>query len=227
MVELRRRVWFNYAVIPLMLWVIGQAFSFYLTRYINRIIHGDPTTYFDASIFLDDIIPLMPIWIVVYILTYVFWAMSFIWISQESREMCYRAFAADLLAKIVCAVIFLTFPTYVERPIVETESVFTWLLNLIYTADESDNLFPSMHCSVSWLAMRYVLKCRKIPRWYKYSSVVITLMIFASVVFTKQHVFVDILGGLAVAEICVQVSERSKIYRLYHKLDLRKLYERK
>jgi hypothetical protein len=60
--------------------------------------------------------------------------------------------------------------------------------------------------------------------WYKLFSILAVLSIFASVLFTKQHVIVDIIGGVAVAEVSILLSERTKAYRLYYKLDIYDLY---
>ena len=226
-VNLRRRLLPDYAVIPAVLWVVGQVLSFYATRFVCAWIYGGYENFFDLSTKIDSLIPLSANWIYIYVLTYPFWLVSFVWIAWEGKEMCCKAFAADFLGKIACAIIFIALPSYMIRPEVQTEGPATWLLNFIYIADSPDNLFPSMHCSVSYFAARYVLRCRKIPNWYKIISVVMAVLVFFSVVLVKQHLFVDILGGIAIAEICTQLSDRLKLYKLYFKLDLGKYYERK
>lgn len=225
--SLRRKVLPDYAVIPVILWVIGQAVAFYLTRVLNHIFYCSYENYFDISISLDSVIPAIPQWVYIYILTYVFWVVSFALICRDSKEMCYKALSAEMLGKLVCAIIFISLPTFIVRPEVEVDSLSTFLLNFIYKADTPDNLFPSMHCSISYFATRYVLKCKKIHKWYKILSVVMTILICFSVVFTKQHVILDIPGGLFVAEICSQVSDRLKFKRIYEKLDIGRFYERK
>ena len=227
LLSLRRKLLPDYAVIPVILWVIGQAISFYATRILNHFIYGGYENFCDISISLDSIIPVVPQWIYIYILTYAFWVISFFLICHESKEMCCKALSAEMLGKIVCAIIFISLPTFIVRPEVEVDSLSTFLLNFIYKADTPDNLFPSMHCSISYFAVRYVLKCSKIPKWYKISAVVMTVLICFSVVFTKQHVFLDIPGGLLVAEICSQISDRLEFKKIYEKLDIGSSYERK
>ena len=53
------------------------------------------------------------------------------------------------------------------------------------------------------------------------------LAVFASVLFTKQHVIIDIFGGIAVAELSIQVSDRTGLYKLYNKLDVARFYEKR
>lgn len=225
--RLRRKLLPDYAVIPAILWVIGQAIAFYATRVLNHFIYSGYDKFYDLSISLDTVIPVVPQWVYIYILTYAFWVISFVLICRESKEMCCKALSAEMLGKIVCAVIFISLPTFIMRPEVEVNSLSTLLLNFIYKSDTPDNLFPSMHCSISYFATRYVLKCKKIPKWYKVLSVVMTVLICFSVVFTKQHVILDIPGALLMAEICSQISDRFNFKTVYEKLDIGSFYERK
>ncbi len=227
LLSVRRKLIPDYAVIPVILWIIGQALAFYATRLLNLALYGDYEKFFDLSIYLDSLIPVMPVWIYIYILTYPFWVISFVLICRDSKEMCCKALSAEMLGKIVCAIIFISLPTFIVRPEVEVDSLSTFLLNFIYKADTPDNLFPSMHCSISYFAVRYVLKCSKIPKWYKISAVVMTVLICFSVVFTKQHVVLDIPGALLMAEMCSQLSDRLNFKRVYEKLDIGNFYERK
>ncbi len=226
-IDLRRKLLPDYALIPAVLWVVGQLSAYYISRLICALLYDGYGEYFDLSLKIDSYIKVYPSWIYIYILAYPFWVISFIWICNEGKEMCCKALTAEMLGKLVCAVIFIAFPSYIARPEISVDGPSTFLLNLIYSIDAPDNLFPSMHCSVSYFAARYVLKCRIIPNWYKATAVVMAILVFCSVVFTKQHLFIDILGGIAVAELCSQLSDRLKLYRLYYRLDLGKYYERK
>lgn len=217
----------DYAVIQYLLCALGLCTTYWLTRLINFILRGGPENYLDITTSLDRAIPVIPVWTVMYFISYVFWIISYLWVSKESREMSNRLLTADMLGKIICTAVFLIVPTTAARPTVPTDAFAAPLLELLYVLDSPDNLFPSMHCSVSWFAMRYVLKCRKIPKWYKITSVISTLAVFASVLFTKQHVIIDIFGGIAVAELSIQLSDRTGLHKLHDKLDVGKFYERK
>lgn len=227
-VDIRRKILPDYAIIPTALWLIGLGISYYFSRLINFIIHNNSYDgYFDISFPVDEFIPLIPAWVYVYVLTYPFWLVCFLLIAKEEKELCCRAFTADFIGKIIGAAIFIALPTFVVRPEVPSDTFPGWLLNGIYFLDTPDNLFPSMHCSVSWIAVRYVLKCKKAPDWYKAFSVVMVILICLSVVFTKQHVVADIFGGLLLAELCTQLCNRTNIYKLYYKMDIGKFYESK
>ena len=123
--------------------------------------------------------------------------------TREKKEYCYRFFLGEIIAKAICLVIFLVFPTTLNRPEITGNGIFERLLAFIYSVDAADNLFPSIHCLESWMCWR---GCRKLtqtrlPGWFSGANLVLTLLVFASTVLCKQHVLIDIAGGVAVVEI--------------------------
>ena len=56
------------------------------------------------------------------------------------------------------------------------------------------------------------------PRWYVWLQLGFTLLVFASVLLVKQHVWPDILGGVAVAELGLLLSRLFHADRLAEKL---------
>ena len=226
--NLRKKIIPDYAVIPFLLCGIGQVSAFYLVRFVNRLIYGPFEGYYDMTTKFDDMLPITPWWVLIYIFAYVFWLVSYIWVANESKEMCCRFLTADMLGKIACAVIFVLIPTTNIRPELPADDFARPVLEIIYFLDTPDNLFPSMHCSVSWFAVRYVTKCQKIPVWYKIASWVITFAIFFSVLFTKQHVIADVIGGALVAEICVWIGEKTNLHKYYSRTEdvVVRFYER-
>ncbi len=218
----------DYAVIPLFFCLFGQMAAYYGSRIINPLLHGPIENYLNIMTDLDRLIPVVPMWSVIYMLSYVFWVVSYILISRESKELCYKLIIADLMSKVVCLLIFVVMPTAIVRPEVSGNDLGGWLLNWVYNADTPDNLFPSMHCLISWFCFRYILPCKKVSAVYKVISGVMTFAIFASVVFTKQHVIVDIFGGVLVAELFSQISNRTSMYKCLEKFDcLDRIYGRK
>ena len=76
-----------------------------------------------------------------------------------------------------------------------------WLVRFIYQMDAPVNLFPSIHCLESWCAIHAAFAMKKMPKWYRLVTVVMSLGVFASTLFIKQHVILDMFGGIAVFEI--------------------------
>ena len=56
---------------------------------------------------------------------------------------------------------------------------------------------------------------KRVPRWYAPAMLVLTLLVFASTLLVKQHLFVDVLAGVAVAELCLRLSDRLRAGRVF------------
>ncbi len=208
----------KYARLPLLAALIINCLTYWATRLLTR-----GAVHYDLTLALDDCIPFVPAFIVIYILAYVQWVVGYIVISRESPERCYRVMSGEILSKLVCFVFFLALPTVMVRPEVTGRDLFSRLTALIYALDAPDNLFPSIHCAESWICFRGTLGSKSIPRWYKVSMLLLTLLVFASVVLVKQHVAADILGGLMVAELGQLLAARLGLGRIFQKLNARRL----
>ena len=150
---------------------------------------------------LDDALPRIPAFILIYVLAYVQWVVAYIVITRDSREHCCRFVSGELTSKFIAMGILLIYPTTFQRPPVEVTNFTTWVMSLIYKSDTPTNLFPSMHCVASWFCFRGSLGLKKMPKWYAWVQGFFSLLVFASVLLVKQHVWPDILGGIAVAEL--------------------------
>ena len=88
-------------------------------------------------------------------------------------------------------------------------------------AGHPTNLFPSIHCFVSWLGTRYIYECRSL----RHRGLTCTLctvgsvLVFLATMFTKQHVFYDVISGVAVAEIGWLVARYTGLPRLFERLN--------
>ena len=72
--------------------------------------------------------------------------------------------------------------------------------------DSPTNLFPSIHCLVSWLCA-IGLRGAKVSNWYKVFSYTFAIAVCVSTQLTKQHYIVDVFGGIALAEISLLLGE--------------------
>ena len=71
--EFRKRFIPDYAVVPYLICGIGLLMAFYLTRFINYKFRGPYETFPDITSDLDRAIPVIPLWVTVYFLSYVFY----------------------------------------------------------------------------------------------------------------------------------------------------------
>ena len=151
-------------------------------------------------------------------LWYVQILVGFSLVARENRDVCYEVFTGEAVAKIITAVIFLALPTAMVRAAVPDGGFCNMITHWIYAADEPNNLFPSIHCLESWLIFRGLMKCKKVPRGFTVGFGVFSVLVFASVVLVKQHVFVDIPAGILVAEAGLFISRKFRLKRIYEKI---------
>lgn len=199
----------RYALLPLILCFTFNSGVYFGVRLVNR-----GRTFYDMTTALEEAIPVIPAWTIVYFGCYLFWIANYIWISRLSRKRCYQLIFADMLGKLVCGVIFLVLPTTNVRPDVLGSGVFDAALRLLYQIDAADNLFPSIHCLVSWNCFAGIRGRQEVPRGYQIFSFVMAVLVFLSTLFTKQHVVADIVAGVAIAELAWQISLRTRGYCL-------------
>ena len=151
---------------------------------------------------LDHLIPFVPWTVVIYLSCYLFWGVSYCLIATGELGLVRRFFAAEVAAKTVCLVCFVLLPTTNVRPDIVGHSVWDWLMGVVYTVDAPDNLFPSIHCLVSWMCYIGARKDPRCPKPARLTTLICALAVFVSTLTTKQHVVVDVAAGVAVAEAC-------------------------
>ena len=78
--------------------------------------------------------------------------------------------------------------------------------------------FPSIHCLVSWFCFLGIKDQKRIPAWYKGVSFVLAVLVFLSTLFTKQHVLVDVAGGVILAQICFMLGQKTEIWHIYERV---------
>jgi membrane-associated phospholipid phosphatase len=170
---------------------------------------------------LDTCIPLSPLWAIVYVMSFAFWVINYVMISRDHEEMVFRLVSADMIGKIISLLFFVFLPTTLNQPSLAGCGAEAFVLRIIYHADKPVNLFPSLHCLVSWLCFRALLNCRRVPKWYKIFSFFFCFLVFFSTLYTKQHVVLDVFGGWILAELCYDIAPHTPLPRWLQKLNLR------
>lgn len=211
--KLTEKIFPRYAWLPALELVAADLFAYYLPKALDahRPLHLISTA-------LDEALPLVPAFVFIYVLAYAQWGLAIVVILGDSRERCYRFTASAVLGMLLAMCVMLIWPTYMIRPALEPAGPAARLLDHIYRIDAPTHIFPSMHCLASWLCFRFSLGLRRMPRWYGWAQGLFSLLVFASVVLVKQHVWPDILGGIAAAELGILVCRRLRADRHFEKL---------
>ena len=160
--------------------------------------------HYDFTMAVDRAVPLLPVFVWFYILAFPFWAAGYVLAAKGGRDMFYRFVATDLTIHFICFICFIFIPTTNVRPEIAGNTISEKLLLLVYSMDGGSspaNLFPSIHCYVSWMCWKGVAGSKKIPRWYQAFSLVFAILIIISTQVLKQHYLVDAVADIALVEV--------------------------
>lgn len=202
----------KYKIIPLVIALIFNTIAYNGTRIITT-----SKYHYDITSPIDNLIPVIPATIIIYLGCYLYWLVNYVIGAGQEDDEAYKFLSADLFAKLICMVIFIAFPTTNTRPVLEDEGFFTEALKMLYQIDAADNLFPSIHCLTSWFCMIAVRKNPNVKTVYKIISVIITVAICVSTLTTRQHVIVDVAGGIALAEFSYLIVDKIGFTRIYQR----------
>lgn len=163
---------------------------------------------------LDDYIPFNEWFVFPYCSWFVLLALvlALLWWNDTPSydRLCLSMFSGMSL----CLILYMLFPNGLQlRPDPATlgrDNPALWLMRLLWAADSSNNVCPSIHCQSTGcmaLAMWYSSLAYR-HRWIRPVAAVWATAICASTLFTKQHAVVDVVMGLAVAAVWLPVFRR-------------------
>lgn len=201
-------------IMPLYSWVmITIMLLFNCLTYFGTRLFTSGLKHYNIAFSIDKKISFVPFFIIFYILAYVQWIVGYIIIGRQKYGLCSRIFASELIAKGIALICFIIFPTTLEgiRPEAASlhgKGILNEITAYIFSLDAPDNLFPSIHCLESWMCFRGTLRIKNIPAYYTYIMFIMTILVFASTVLVKQHVLLDVAGGILSVEIGLFISDR-------------------
>ncbi len=169
-------------------------------------------------------IPIVSVFIIPYIWSYVYWAMGPMVVSKCKKDHFADFMAAVLVACTAGMLVLAFFPTFMDRVaeglfvVPQNPTIFVKLRMFWYSLDGSEmayNLLPSFHCLNSTLCYLGVARRKEIPLWFRIYSLVITILIYASTVYVKQHYVLDIVTGVILAVIAYTVCKKFHWGRMF------------
>lgn len=146
----------------------------------------------EASFWIDQAIPLIPFFIVFYMAGYFF--VFYYAYKEENQERFDLAISSYFLLLTLSFIIFKFFPIQMHKTFALNDDFFSRLTFSQQRFDTNLNNFPSLHVSINlftFLMLRPLLGPRA-----KQLALLFTAAIIGSTLLVKQHLFVDVLGGL-------------------------------
>lgn len=193
----------KYAIKPLALALLVNSCVYMGIAQLRRFL-----TFSSLETPLDTALPFLAPFVLFYVLAFVQWGLNYLLIARDSKELCYRFAFGNIIAKLICLFFFVFLPTTLARPEVTGTDLCSRLVRLIYTFDPPVNLFPSIHCLESWCCIRASFLLKKSNRTYQTATLIMSLGVFASTLFIKQHVVADVFGGIVVFEAGFRLAGR-------------------
>jgi membrane-associated phospholipid phosphatase len=169
-------------------------FLFFEVGYLWAGAGHSPRSAWHAATWLDGQIPLVPLFIVFYMLGY-FFVLSPAFILRERCD--FQAGIAVFVLMLGCAfLIFHLFPVYMHKQIAMGSDFFSSLTRHQQRMDVPYNNLPSLHVTLNvyaWLLIFHQAGRRAL--WW----LPLPICIVVSTVLVKQHLLLDLLGGLVLA----------------------------
>ena len=190
----------------------------YLLSYqIPKVIDTGPYHY--VSLPIDDMIPMLSIFSPIYLVSFIQWIYALYHVIKHDTKFGYYFLDAIIIGSLIGFVIFLVYPTATLRQPIEGNSIFDWMLRYIHSADSIKNGFPSFHCFCSTLSCFMLKSSPGIRKSILSFNVIYTILVYASTLFTKQHYFLDIPGGIVLAFLSLLLAKKISFASLYERIN--------
>ena len=167
--------------------------------------------------FIDDNFHVIPVFMIIYIVSYAIWVYGMLVISLTDKRNYINYIIAVEASALIGFLFFIFMPTYMDRVAegvlksVDGPGALNWVCRFIYAADGGDYgraLFPSFHCLMSIFCYLGIRKQKEISTGFKVYTLIAAFLICLSTVYTKQHYFIDIIGGLGIPVICYAIVQK-------------------
>ncbi|MDO5522309.1 MAG: phosphatase PAP2 family protein [bacterium] len=192
----------TFVIIPLIFVFSSQSLIYFGTKLINSNMQ-----HHTLITFVDKIAPIIPSFSIIYLGCYIFWVLNYALAGRVNKDYFYDFVSNIFLGYIISGIIFCVFPTYINRPdLNEIHGLGKMFVTYVYNTDTPVNLFPSMHCQISWYCYLAVKGRNQISKWYQYFSLIIAVLVCISTVVIRQHYFLDIVAGVAIAEFTYRLA---------------------
>lgn len=181
----------NLAIKMLMISLLYMIFHFGFYVGVSHVTLNNQThllTYY------DNLIPFEPIWIIAYVSMYLIPIIPVF--AKWSWGDMKRYGEALLVIYAITFPLFLLVPSSYPWPDLSGEGLLMSFTRLMFSLDNPNNTFPSLHISMPFLVTLIYWERNKKA---SLALMVWTVLIGFAVLFVKKHYLVDIPGGMAVA----------------------------
>ena len=155
----------------------------------------------------DSAIPFIEYFIIPYDLWFLYIASSYVFFFFKSKKEFVRMAGMLTVGMTIFLIVSYIFPNGLPsdyRPDLDNfprDNIFVHMVRALYSTDTSTNVFPSIHVYNSIGVEIAIHKTALLPKWIKWASFILCILICLSTLFLKQHSIVDVAGGIVMAII--------------------------
>ncbi len=149
---------------------------------------------------LDDWIPFCELFVIPYVGWYLLIAGSLLYFMLYNPKNFRRMMQYIIITQVVAVMVYILYPSRQDLRPAEfpRENLLTGLVGLLYAADTSTGVCPSLHVAYS-LGIASTWMREKTVGWRaKAGILVFVILVCLSVMFIKQHSAVDLFAALPV-----------------------------
>lgn len=181
-----------------------QALLYFLTKYLQGTSHLIGTNFDKSFTFCKYFIFIYHSW---YPFLIIIWYKLYI----NDKNTYKNFYIANLLTIFISDIIFIIYPTTIERASFIVNDLSSFILNITYQLDSTINCMPSMHCMFCFTTIYGIIN----SNFKTNKKVFITLyliLIILSTLFIKQHVIIDVITSYIISIICYYFLSKLKIF---------------
>ena len=201
-----------------LLWALGVFYCLYpLTNLYSEVLsHIRPFYNVQVISSIDGVIPFIEWMIIPYSWSLILFIASFFIVS--SIKQLHKLTICIILATLAACLCFYLFPFQFSYPKPPVSPLFAQAYQFLETTDRPYNQVPSLHVAYALIFLVCLWHSKVKMPIYLYHTVlsVICALIIVSTLFTYQHHFIDLVGGVVLAALIIVSS-----YRLNSLLALR------
>lgn len=152
---------------------------------------------------VDDMIPFNEYFLIFYCFWFLLIAISLgyflLYDIQKFKEL--QVFI--MVTQAIAMVVYIVYPTvqFLRPDVMPRDNFFCGLMSFIYAFDTPTGVCPSLHVAYSMGIATVWCKAKGVSKWWKAFVVIAVIMICMSVMFVKQHSFVDVMAAIPVGII--------------------------
>lgn len=189
------------------------AVTVYLLSYQIPKITTSPSRLHFLYTAIDGMIPFIGESIYIYIGAFFQWAYCIYVVMKQKTEVGYKAFSAIIYGSLIGFIIFMVYPTAINRPEITGTGFTNDFCRFIYSADNNICAMPSFHCFCSTIVILIYKECENINNRTMYFNIVFSILVIISTLLTKQHYILDLLPGILLAYLAMCIADKYSLFK--------------